>query len=161
MRYLSTFFDKLILQERGRCPRQRDNGLFLFDKIWRRHSSDNKPTISKSVLWRLSLSKNGNFFSNLVKQPLTFVVIAEGRKGPSRKERAATWARKKANGIPSMLTASDCWKTRQLISRGGTFGWGRKKYPSRNYPEGICCGSSTWTATTTTLKCSPYWILTL
>ena len=91
MKTLTIFSDKSIsLKKEAAVPTKGATALFLSTKLDVERKWVGELIISESVARSLSLPKNGKFFSNLVKQPLAFVVIAEGRKGPSRKERAAT-----------------------------------------------------------------------
>lgn len=91
MKYLTLFSDKLILfKKEAAVPAKGPTVLFFSTKLDVERKWAGRLTISESVVRSLSLPKNGKFFSNLVKQPLAFVVIAEGHKGPFRKERAAT-----------------------------------------------------------------------
>ena len=84
MKYLSTFLEKLILQKRGCCPAKGMTASFFSTKYDADRHRVNEPTISTSVVQRLSLSKHRNFFSNLEKHPFAFVVIVEASKGPFR-----------------------------------------------------------------------------
>lgn len=86
MRYLSIFLDKLmLLKKEAAVPTEGTTASFFSTKCDPKGQRAKELSISKSVASSLSLPIKDNFFSNLVKQPLAFVVIAEGNKGPFEK----------------------------------------------------------------------------
>lgn len=83
MRYLSIFLDKLILLKKEvAVPAGGMASSFFSTKCDPKRQWEKQFPISKSVVPSLSLPIKDNFFSNLVKRPFAFVVIAEGNKGP-------------------------------------------------------------------------------
>lgn len=86
MRYLAIVLNKSILPPKeAAVPSQGTAASFFSTKCDPKGQRAKELSISKSVAPSLSLPIKDNFFSNLVKQPFAFVVIAEGNKGPFEK----------------------------------------------------------------------------
>lgn len=81
MRYLTIVSDKLMLPPKeAAVPNQGTTASFFSTKCDPKGQWAKELFISKNVVPSLSLPIKDNFFSNLVKRPFAFVIIAEGNK---------------------------------------------------------------------------------
>lgn len=95
MRYLTIVSDKLMLTKKeAAVPAPGATASFFSTKCDPKGQRAKEHSISKSVVSSLSLPIKDSFFSNLVKQPFAFVVMAEGNKGPFKEGRRHEQRRK-------------------------------------------------------------------